>query len=297
MRTRIEAIIDELKRLREEGVGGVYLESASLEALKRAIPRRKRSVPRGNLGAAVAAPAVRVGKGVRRNRGPRQDIAPIPPPPVVELPEGTKSEQWEWLRREVLESKVCREHLRPGKRIVFGVGSIEADIFFCGEAPGADEEIQGEPFVGRAGQLLTRIIKAMKLERSEVYIGNIMNWRPEMPTSFGNRPPTQEEMSYCLPYLQAQLRIVEPKVIVALGATAANGLLGPDPTRKMGSVRGKWFSFDATPLLITYHPSYVLRNGTNDVKRLVWEDILKVMERVGLPISEKQREYFSGSTN
>ena len=168
---------------------------------------------------------------------------------------------------------------------------------FAVRAPGADEEIQGEPFVGRAGQLLTRIIKAMNLERSEVYIGNIMNWRPEMPTSFGNRPPTQEEMNYCLSYLQAQLRIVEPKVIVALGATAANGLLGPDPTRKMGTVRGKWFSFDATPLLITYHPSYVLRNGTNHVKRLVWEDMLKVMERVGLPISEKQREYFSESTN
>ena len=297
MRSRIEAIIDELKRLREEGVGGVYVESATLEALKRALPLRKRGVSRGNRGAAVAAPAKRVGKGARRSRGPRKDIAPIPPPPIVELPEGTKSEQWEWLRREVLESKVCREHLRPGKKIVFGVGSIEADIFFCGEAPGADEEIQGEPFVGRAGQLLTRIIKAMNLERSEVYIGNIMNWRPEMPTSFGNRPPTQEEMNYCLSYLQAQLRIVEPKVIVALGATAANGLLGPDPTRKMGTVRGKWFSFDATPLLITYHPSYVLRNGTNHVKRLVWEDMLKVMERVGLPISEKQREYFSESTN
>ena len=297
MRSRIEAIIDELKRLREEGVGGVYVESATLEALKRALPLRKRGVSRGNCGAAVAAPAKRVGKGARRSRGPRKDIAPIPPPPIVELPEGTKSEQWEWLRREVLESKVCREHLRPGKKIVFGVGSIEADIFFCGEAPGADEEIQGEPFVGRAGQLLTRIIKAMNLERSEVYIGNIMNWRPEMPTSFGNRPPTQEEMNYCLSYLQAQLRIVEPKVIVALGATAANGLLGPDPTRKMGTVRGKWFSLDATPLLITYHPSYVLRNGTNHVKRLVWEDMLKVMERVGLPISEKQREYFSESTN
>ena len=297
MRSRIEAIIDELKRLKEDGMGGVYVESASLEALKRALPRKERGVPRGNRGAAVAAPATTVGKGTRPSRGPSKGVAPIPPPPVVTLPEGTKREQWEWLRREVLESKVCREHLRPGKRIVFGVGSIDADIFFCGEAPGADEEIQGEPFVGRAGQLLTRIINAMNLERSAVYIGNIMNWRPEMPSSFGNRPPTQEEMNYCLPYLQAQLRIVEPKVIVALGATAVNGLLGPDPTRKMGAVRGKWFSFEATPLLITYHPSYVLRNGTNYVKRLVWEDMLKMMERVGLPISEKQREYFSESTN
>ncbi|MDR1366413.1 MAG: uracil-DNA glycosylase [Puniceicoccales bacterium] len=204
----------------------------------------------------------------------------------------TKQDHWEDLRRRVLGNEDLKKHVRPGKNLVFGVGNLDAKILFCGEAPGADEETQGIPFVGRAGQLLAKIIGAMGLSRNEVYIGNIMNWRPEMDGEIGNRPPTQEEMQFCLPFLIEQVEIVKPEVIVALGATAVSGLLGHDKSRKMSTVRGTWHEFYGIPLMITFHPSYLLRNGTNSMKRIVWEDMLKVMERVGLTISEKQKQYF-----
>jgi DNA polymerase len=211
----------------------------------------------------------------------------------ITLPNGTKQEQWIWLRNKVLACPVCNENLNPGKKIVFGVGNLDADIFLCGEAPGADEEIVGEPFVGRAGQLLTKIITAMGLTRGDVYIGNIMNWRPKMPTEFGNRPPTREEMQFCLPYLCAQLEIIKPKLILALGATALNGLLGYDSSRRMTDVRGKWLEFNGIKLMPTFHPSYVLRNNNPQTKRIIWEDFMKVMEFLHMPISDKQRNFFT----
>lgn len=218
------------------------------------------------------------------------NIAPIPPAKPFQLPEGNKRTKWEFLRDKVLSDEVCNAHIKPEKKVVFGVGNLDAKIFFCGEAPGADEEIQGEPFVGRAGQLLTKIITAMGLKREDVYIGNIMNWRPEVEK--GNRPPTQEEMQYCLPYLKAQIDIVSPEIVVALGMTAVKGLLGDDPSLKMFKLRGKWNKLDGRDLMITYHPSYLLQYGSAATKRLVWEDMMMVMERAGIPISEKQRGYF-----
>lgn len=217
-------------------------------------------------------------------------IKPIPAPTPFGLPQGSKRERWEFLRQKVISDPVCNEHLHVGKKVVFGVGNLDADIFFCGEAPGADEETQGEPFVGRAGQLLTKIISAMGLGRDDVYIGNIMNWRPETPK--GNRPPEMDEMAYCLPYLKAQVEIVRPKVIVALGMTAVKGLLGDDPSRKMGKIRGLWHTYNGTDLMITYHPSFLLQYASNQMKRYVWEDMMSVMERVGLPISDRQRAFF-----
>jgi len=174
---------------------------------------------------------------------------------------------------------------------VFGVGNPDAEIMFIGEAPGADEDAQGEPFVGRAGQLLTKIIKAMGFAREEVYIANILKCRPDVPAgSFGNRPPTPREMQTCRPYLMEQIAIIKPKVIVALGAVAVEGLLG---TRSpMRELRGRWNSFDGTPLMITYHPAYLLRNQSPSEKRKVWEDMMQVLERLEKPISEKQRNYF-----
>ncbi|WP_309379956.1 uracil-DNA glycosylase [Cerasicoccus frondis] len=231
-------------------------------------------------------------KTVQKGQGLPPGVKEIPAPSAFELPEGDKQAQWDWLREKVLADEVCNEHLRPGKKVVFGVGNIDADIFFCGEAPGEDEEIQGEPFVGKAGQLLDKIIGAMGVKREQTYIGNIMNWRPEHDKPYGNRAPVEAEINYCLPYLIGQLEIVKPKVIVALGLTAANGLLGYDPDRRMGKVRGQWLEFSGVPLIITYHPSYLLRNQTNQAKRLVWEDMLLAMEKVGLPISEKQRGFF-----
>jgi DNA polymerase len=197
----------------------------------------------------------------------------------------------------VVEDPVCRAKLRPGKKVVLGVGSLDASLMFVGEAPGAEEEVQGEPFVGPAGQLLNKMISGMGLSRGEVYIGNIMNWRPDLPVGTdgvqtGNRPPTDAEMAHCLPFLRAQIDIVSPGLVVALGATAAKGLLGPKSFGALGEVRGRWHDFGGRPLMVTYHPSYILRNPTNKTKRLIWEDLLKVMERAKLPVTEKQRGFF-----
>jgi DNA polymerase len=141
------------------------------------------------------------------------------------------------------------------------------------------------------------MIQAMGLKREDVYIGNIMNWRPEMPTApgatqVGNRPPTEDEMRYCLPYLRAQIEIVNPALLVALGKTAVEGLLGFGKFKTLGEARGLWHEFAGKPLMVTYHPSYILREPTNRKKRMIWDDLLKVMERAELPISEKQRGFF-----
>ena len=194
--------------------------------------------------------------------------------------------------------KVCRkcEHLAAFRtQTVFGVGNPNAELMFVGEAPGADEDRQGEPFVGRAGELLTKIINAMGLTRDDVYIANVLKCRPDVPKGApGNRPPTPLEMQRCLPYLREQIAIIKPRVLVALGKTAMTGLTGTDES--MSAMRGRWFSFENIPLLPTYHPSYLLRNGSNTEKRKVWEDMLLVMEKLGMPISEKQRAFFRSAS-
>jgi uracil-DNA glycosylase family 4 len=183
-------------------------------------------------------------------------------------------------------------HLAASRtQTVFGVGNPDAELMFIGEAPGANEDARGEPFVGRAGQLLTKIIETMGFARADVYIANVLKCRPDMPRgSSGNRPPTPEEMQTCLPYLAEQIDIIQPKVLVALGATAVEGLLGTRGT--MREMRGRWHSHHETPLMITYHPSYLLRNQAPSEKRKVWEDMLQVLERLDRPITEKQRNYF-----
>jgi len=161
---------------------------------------------------------------------------------------------------------------------------------FVGEAPGADEDREGEPFVGAAGQLLTRIIKTMGLSRETVYIANILKCRPDTPgRSSGNRKPTGDEMKTCLPYLLVQIELIQPKVMVALGSTAVEGLLGKT---EIGKIRGRFQMFRDIPLMPTFHPAYLLRNQALAEKRKVWEDMLKVMEKLEMPISEKQRGYF-----
>lgn len=194
--------------------------------------------------------------------------------------------------RERVSACVKCAHLACSRtQTVFGVGNPNADLMFIGEAPGADEDQQGEPFVGRAGQLLTRILKAMNFAREDVYIANILKCRPDMPAgSFGNRPPTPAEMQTCRPYLLEQIDIIQPSVLVALGAVAVEGLLGTRAA--MRELRGRWHTYNSIPLMITYHPAYLLRNQAPSEKRKVWEDMLQVMERLELPISERQRNYF-----
>jgi uracil-DNA glycosylase len=175
---------------------------------------------------------------------------------------------------------------------VFGVGDIHSPILFVGEAPGADEDAQGEPFVGKAGQLLTKIIETMGFTRNTVYIANVLKCRPDTPgQTYGNRKPTLLEMQTCLPWLQAQIDVIRPKIIVAMGATAVEGLFGSKCfiTRE----RCQWRDLRGIPVMLTYHPAYLLRNQSLVEKRRVWEDMLQVLEKLGLPVSEKQRGYFS----
>lgn len=305
MRTALIAITDELRRLKADGVKTLAVSDQSVAALRRAVTALRANsaaAPTSTASAraervaqpAPAEPSVRVAAAAPK---PVALEPTLPPPPSVALPVGDKATRWAALKALVRDNPVCRERVRPGKQVVLGVGNLDARIFFCGEAPGAEEEIQGEPFVGPAGQLLTRMIQGMGLSRDQVYIGNIMNWRPDLPTppggvQVGNRPPTEEEMAYCLPYLRAQLEIVNPELIVALGATAAQGLLGFGSFKTLGEVRGRWKTFGGKPVMVTYHPSYILRNPTNRSKRAIWEDLLQVMEKAALPISEKQRGFF-----
>jgi DNA polymerase len=299
MRLALNAITDELRRLKAGGVGSVSVSEEGLAALRRSVangPAAPASPVRPEPASAPARPAAAAAPAPRAAPAPNPAAISVPPP-VVTLPPGDKAARWAALRELVLADPVCAAKVRPGKKIVVGVGNLDASIMFIGEAPGAEEEVQGEPFVGPAGQLLNRMISGMALARSDVYIGNIMNWRPDMPVGedgvqTGNRPPTDSEMAHCLPYLQAQIEVVAPKLLVALGATAAKALLGPKSFGALGEVRGKWHDFGGRPLMVTYHPSYILRNPTNRTKRLIWEDLLKVMERANLPISDKQRGFF-----
>ena len=309
MKEQVLAIVDELQRLRKEGETHAFVSEESLQSLRglqadvgreaassseEKVARKEaiESIPE-NIRSASVSDFEQILKA--EDKPARKREAPsskLPSPPTVILPEGGKQERWEALREIVHNCPTCKANVRDGYKIVFGVGNIDADIFFCGEAPGGDEEEKGEPFVGKAGQLLDKMIKAMGLAREKVYIGNIMNWRPRLATRIGNRPPTVEEMSFCLPYLRAQVEVVQPKLIVTLGATAAKGLLGADSFRSLREIRGRWHDFSGIPVLPTYHPSYLLRNDTKRDKRAAWEDLLMVMEKAAIPISDKQRNYF-----
>jgi DNA polymerase len=202
-----------------------------------------------------------------------------------------RRQAFEELRARVIQGQKCANLVKFRKQVVFGVGNPDSEVMFVGEAPGADEDLAGEPFVGRAGQLLTKMIQAMGFERSDIYIANVLKCRPDVDTPSGNRKPTPEEMATCIPYLKEQIRFIQPRVLVAVGDTAVKGLI---PTLKEGitRLRGKWLQYEGIPLMPTFHPAYLLRNQSLAIKRLCWEDLLAVLEKIQKPISEKQRNYF-----
>lgn len=171
------------------------------------------------------------------------------------------------LRAEIGDCTRCPLH-KGRTHLVFGVGNPKASLMFVGEGPGADEDLKGEPFVGRAGQLLTKMIEAMGLKRPEVYIANVVKCRPP-----GNRNPEPIEIATCLPYLKRQIEIIQPKVVVALGKFSAQTLLQTEiPITKL---RGEFHDYGPVKMMPTYHPAFLLRNP--NMKRAVWEDLKKVM--------------------
>ncbi|MGF1679463.1 MAG: uracil-DNA glycosylase [Candidatus Methylacidiphilales bacterium] len=208
-----------------------------------------------------------------------------------------KSSALEQVRLRILADDHVRSFFPRSRNMVFGSGPADARLMFIGEAPGAEEDAQGVPFVGPAGQLLTKMITAMGLKREEVYITNVVKYRPEVGSGgWGNRKPTHEELEACLPYVLEQVAIIKPEVVVGLGATAMEGLLQQERV-SINRLRGIWHDLDGLALMPTFHPAYLLHNSNIAEKRKVWEDLLQVMGRLALPISEKQQRYFQSSSS
>ncbi|MCM8811755.1 MAG: uracil-DNA glycosylase [Candidatus Omnitrophica bacterium] len=184
----------------------------------------------------------------------------------------SKAEILEPIRFKALACRACTL-AKERRSVVWGEGSLDAPVVFVGEGPGRDEDEQGRPFVGRAGELLNKMIKAMGFQREQVYIANIVKCRPPM-----NRVPEPDEVAACHPFLEAQLTVIQPKVICALGRTAANNLLGIDAP--MGMLRGRVFEWRGIPMVATFHPAYLLRNPS--AKTDAWKDLQKVMNILGM---------------
>lgn len=292
----LAATVSELESRRRRGQRTVTVTREVLDALNRPATRPRRADPPSR---PLSKPSVQPGRADPPGRPlPEAASAVAPASGLAHAPQvraalsrAEKEAAVAALRPQVLACAKC-PHLAASRRtVVFGVGDIHAPLMFVGEAPGADEDAQGEPFVGRAGELLTRIIQTMGFTRATVFIANVLKCRPDTPgESAGNRKPTPEEMQTCLPWLLQQIDIVQPRVIVALGATAVQGLFGAPVA--ITKLRGQWRSFRGIPVMPTYHPAYLLRNQSSSIKRCVWEDMLQVLEKLGAPISAKQRKHF-----
>lgn len=189
-------------------------------------------------------------------------------PPII----GDKPSALKLIREDIGECTRCRLH-KGRTNLVFGVGNVNADLMFVGEGPGADEDAKGEPFVGRAGQLLNNMISAMGIKREDVYIANVVKCRPPQ-----NRTPERDECDTCSPFLMRQIDVIKPKAIVALGAVAAKNLLAVNDS--MANLRGRWYDFRNTKLLVTYHPAYLLRDPRQ--KKETWKDLQMAMKYLGL---------------
>jgi uracil-DNA glycosylase family 4 len=283
----LDATIRHLEDLKSHGVRHVEVSTETLRSLSQPAPKVFQTSALRTQTQAVVSPAPK-SKAVELIAVTEE----IPVRPINTQSSGEKAAAFASLRERVMACVKCEHLASSRKSVVFGVGNIDAQLMFVGEAPGVDEDAQGEPFVGRAGELLTKIIQAMGLQRSDVYIANILKCRPDTPgQSAGNRKPTPEEMATCVPYLHEQIDLIQPRVLVALGATAIEGLLGK--TLGIMKMRGTWKTYRGTPLMPTFHPAYLLRNQAITEKRKVWEDMLAVMEKLDMPISEKQRNFFT----
>jgi uracil-DNA glycosylase len=248
---------------REPAVTDISTEAALATIPEIQLEQRDLMTPRAK--AVVAVPMVE--EKVLEATNPRPESEVVDPAHALRL-----------IREDLGDCTRCRLSKQGRKQIVFGVGNPKAELMFVGEAPGADEDQQGEPFVGRAGQLLNNMIKAMGLEREDVYIANIIKCRPP-----GNRTPERDECETCSPFLMRQIAAIKPKAIVALGAVAAKTLLAINAP--MAEFRGRWFDFRGTKLAVTYHPAFLLRDPRQ--KKETWKDLQMVMKELGLAIPAK----------
>jgi uracil-DNA glycosylase family 4 len=209
----------------------------------------------------------------------RDILLPPTGPSLFEAVDKVKDDTLLKIREDIGDCTRCKLH-KGRHKIVFGDGNPKAELVFIGEGPGADEDMQGLPFVGRAGKLLTQMIEAMGLQRKDVYICNVVKCRPPE-----NRAPEPDEVTTCSPYLLRQIDVIQPKVIVCLGAVAAKTLL--ETTRGISQFRGEWLQWRGRKLMATYHPAYLLRNP--NAKGEVWKDLQKVMAELGLQVPKKNK--------
>ncbi|MDB6056101.1 MAG: polymerase [Verrucomicrobiales bacterium] len=299
----LDATISHLEKLKASGIKHVKVSQEILSSLtmpsSRAVETRASASP--------AATSTASGRSTIPVTPKPVAVAPSLPQSKVSLMEsmaeeikqvrgegeipGEKGLALEQVKQRAMVCVKC-PHLASSRRnVVFGVGNIDSPLMFVGEAPGMEEDQEGEPFVGVAGQLLTKIIKAMGFGREQIYIANVLKCRPNTPgQTAGNRKPSEEEMKKCLPYLLAQIEIIQPKIIVALGGTAVEGLFGK--TDGISKIRGHLRYLRNIPVMPTFHPSYLLRQQMLTEKRKVWEDMMKVMEHLQIPITEKQQGFF-----
>jgi DNA polymerase len=282
----VDLLLEFLEAEQARGVSHVHLDEGARDGLRQLF---ERSRP----GARPATAEIRMTPEIPAAPAP----APAPAPVPVAVPEITtdgvsKVGKLAALRQQAENWPPARALGTLRETLVFATGNPEARVMLVGEAPGYQEEKEREPFVGPAGQKLNDILKAMGLSREEVYLSNIVKFRPATPNqSTNNRKPTPGEMAVGLPFVRAEIGIVQPQMIIALGGTAAEGLLGLSGA--VTAMRGSWHDFEGTPVRVTYHPSYLLQtSGGIQTKRLLWEDMLSVMEKLGLPISDKQRGFF-----
>jgi DNA polymerase len=299
--TALEAAETHLRALQADGVRFLNVQAETLLALQQPVPEQPAVVAAeiaAASGESVLAPNLNPNLNLNPNPVPVAAVGTLAAPEerrpaeaAAVLGREEKAAAMAALRERALACVKCPHLAKSRRTVVFGTGDIHARLMFVGEAPGADEDARGEPFVGAAGQLLTRIIKAMGFTRETVYIANILKCRPDTPgQGSGNRKPTPAEMKTCMPWLLEQIGLIRPEVMVALGATAVEGLLGAGGG--ISRLRGRFQTFRGIPVMPTYHPSYLLHNPAVAEKRKVWEDMLQVLEKLGAPISEKQRGFF-----
>jgi DNA polymerase len=290
----LDILLEELKRQKAAGLRRVSVSDEAVATLK-ALAGAPVTAP-----AAAAKPSPLAAAAVSRPSAPLP-VAPKPAAvaptmviadaPIFTLPGGTKPERMRALRQLVDACVETKKHLTGSHRALLGHGSLEAKVVFVGEAPSLEEMEAGKAFAGASGELLQKILGAAAISPADYYLAPVMVWRPEPPTQYGKRPPTAREIAFNLPYLRAQIDVVAPRIVVALGAQAFEALHGRTPS--ITQARGQWFDLSGVPLMPTYHPNYLLHNPSASAKRAVWEDFLLAMEKLGLPISEKQRGFFA----
>ena len=296
----LDILLEELKRQKAAGVRRVSITADSLATLK-SLAGAPVAPPAATASATSVRPAAVTGSAPARPAlapvvpaAPKPAVvsaAPMPDAPIFTLAAGTKAERLQALRQLVDACAETKKHLTASHRALLGHGSADAKVVFVGEAPSLEEMEAGQAFAGASGELLQKILGAAAISPADYYLAPVMVWRPEPPTQYGKRPPTARELAFNLPYLRAQIDVVAPRIVVALGAQAFEALHGRTPS--ITQARGHWFDLAGVPLMPTYHPNYLLHNPSASAKRAVWEDFLLVMEKLGLPISEKQRGFFA----